>query len=70
MRVGRGCVRGNSYPSYINNMNNKNKGLCSSLGYHIFDYGQNGAAYQTSTTWENIVNHVWMIYGHGISNEF
>ena len=39
------------------------------MGNHVFDYGHKGAAYQMSTTWEKIVNHVGIIYGHNISNE-
>ena len=70
MRGRRGCGRGNSYHSHINNLNNKNKGLFSALGQHIFDYGKEGAADQMRTTWEKIANHIGTIYGHNISNDF
>ena len=65
----RGSGRGNRYPIHINNLNNKNKGLCSALGNHVFDYVQKVAADQMRTTWENIINHFGTIYGHDISNE-
>ena len=65
----RVCGRGNSYPSHIKNLNNKNKRLCSALIHHVFDYGQIWAVDQIRTTWKKIVNHVGMIYGHDISNE-
>ena len=67
--IGRGCGRGNRYTSHINNLNNNNKGLCSAMGHHVFDYVHKGAADQMRTTWEEIVNHVGTIYGHNISNE-
>ena len=66
---GRGCGRGNSYPSNINNLNNNNKGLFSALGHYLFNYVKKGSAHQMMTTWEKIVNHVRMVYGHDISNE-
>jgi hypothetical protein len=47
----------------------KHKGLCAALTYHVFEYGQKGAADQMRTTWEKIVHHVGTIYGHDISNE-
>jgi hypothetical protein len=66
---GTGCGRvrgrGSSYSGTVT----KHKGLCSSLGIHVFDYGQKGAADQMRTTWEKIVHHVGTIYGHDISNE-
>ena len=66
---GRCLGRGNSYSININNLNNNNKGLCSALGHHVFDYGQKEATYQTRKTWDKIVNHAGTIYGHNISNE-
>ena len=69
MRGGTSCWRGNSYPSDINNLNNKNKCLFSALGNHVFDNCQKGAAYQMMMTWNNIVNHYRTIYGNNISNE-
>ena len=65
----RGSGIWNSYLSHINNLNNKSKGLCSALGNHVFDYGHKGDADQMRATWDNIVNHVGMIYGHNLGNE-
>ena len=62
----RGCGRGKSYHSPINNLNDTNKGFCSDLGKHVFDYGNKWAADKMSITWDKIVNHVGTIYGHDI----
>ena len=69
-RGGRGCGIGNSYHSHINNVNNNNKELYSALVQNVFNYGEKEDAYQMRKTWENIVNHVRIIYGHNISNWF
>ena len=65
---GRGNGRGNNYPSHINNLNNNNKGLCSTMGHHVFGYGHKEATYKMRTTWENTINHVRAIYVHNIIN--
>ena len=60
---GRGRGSGHYTPT-----SNKNKGLCSALGQNIFDYDQKGEKDQMRTTWQNIVHHVEIVYGHDISN--
>ena len=48
---------------------NKHKGLCSTLGIHVFDYGQKTSSDQIKTTWKKLVHHVGTINGYDISNE-
>ena len=45
------------------------KGLCSALGIHVFDYGQNTSANQIRTAWGKLVHHVGTINGHDIRNK-
>ena len=55
--------------NYNNAGSSTKKGLCTTLGSHVFDYGQKAAADQMRTTWEKIVQMVGTTYGHDICNE-
>jgi hypothetical protein len=63
---GRGRGRGLNYTG--TNLPAK-KGLCTTLGTNIFDYGQKAAADQMRTSWEKLVQYVGTNYGQEISNE-
>jgi hypothetical protein len=45
------------------------KGLCANLGTNVFDYGQNSAAYQMRTSWENLAQYVGTNYGQDTRNK-
>ena len=45
------------------------KGLCTTLGSHVFDYGQKSAADQMRTSWEKLVQYVGTSCGQDIANE-
>ena len=65
-RGGRGRGRGQSYTGAGTAAK---KGLCTTLGTNVFDYGQKNVADQMRTTWEKLVQHVGTSYGQDISNE-
>ena len=65
-RGGRGRGRGQSYTGAATAAK---KGLRTSLGTNVFDYGQKNVADQMRTTWEKLVQHVGTSYGQDISNE-
>jgi hypothetical protein len=62
----RGCGRGQNYTRAPNA---SKKGLCSTLGSNVFDYGQKSAADQMRTSWEKLVQYVGTSYGQDISNK-
>ena len=68
VRGGRGRGRSERGYSY-SGANPKHKRLCSALGNHVFDYGQNSSTDQMRTTWDKLVHHVGTIHGHNISNK-
>ena len=61
---GRG--RGQNYSA---SATSAKKGLCTTLGTNVFDYGMKNAADQMRTSWEKLVNYVGTNYGQDISNE-
>ena len=63
---GRGRSRGVCSSPVINN---KRKGLCASLGEHVFTYNEKGAADQMRKKIKQIVEYTGTIYGQDISNE-
>jgi hypothetical protein len=63
-----GCCRGQSQ-NYTGSANAAKRGLCTNLGTHVFDYGQNSAADQMRTSWEKPVQYVGTNYGQDINNE-
>ena len=63
---GRGRGRG---LNYIGTNLPAKRGLCTTLGTNIFDYGQKVAADQMRTSWEKLVQYVGTNYGQDISNE-
>jgi hypothetical protein len=63
---GRGRSRGQNYTGA---RSASKKGLCTTLGSNIFDYGHKGAANQMRTSWEKLVQFVGTNYGQDISNE-
>ena len=65
---GGGRSRGRGH-NYSNAGSSAKKGLCITLGNHVFDYGQKAAADQMRTTWEKVVQMVGTDYGQDISNE-
>ena len=62
---GRGRSRGVCSSPVINN---KRKGLCASLGEHVFTYNEKGAADQMRTTLKQIFKYTGTIYKQDISN--
>ena len=65
-RGGRGRGRGQNYTGAASALK---KGLCTTLGNNVFDYGQKSAADQMRTSWEKLVQYVGTTYGQDISNE-
>ena len=65
-RGGRGRGRGQNYSG---STTSAKKGLCTTLGANVFDYGQKNAADQMRTSWEKLVHYVGTTYGQDISNE-
>jgi ribosomal protein L15 len=65
-RGGRGRGRGQNYTG---SANAANRGLCTNLGTHAFEYGQKSAEDQMRTSWENLVQYVGTNYGQDINNE-
>jgi hypothetical protein len=63
-RGGRG--RGHNYTGTTSTMK---KGLCTTLGSNVFDYGQKSSADQMRISWEKLVQYVGITYGQDISNE-
>ena len=45
------------------------KGLCSALGIHVFDYNHKAPADQIRATWEKLAHYVGTIHGYDISKE-
>ena len=66
-RGGRGNRGRGHY--YTGASNASKKGLCSTLGSHVFDYGQKNSADLYRTTWEKLTQYVGTAYGQDISNE-
>ena len=63
-------VRGRSDRGYsYYGATTKNKGLCSALGNHVFDYSQKAPEDQIIDTREKLVHHVGTIHGNDIVNE-
>jgi hypothetical protein len=65
---GRGRGRGRGL-NYTGTNQPAKKGLCTTLGTNIFDYGQKAAADQMRTSWEKLVQYVGTNYGQDISKE-
>ena len=65
-RGGRGRGRGQNYTGAANA---PKRGLCTTLGTNVFDYGHKAAADQMRTSWEKLVQYVGTNYGQDISNE-
>jgi ribosomal protein L15 len=63
---GRGRGRGQNYAGAAIALK---RGLCTTLGTNVFDYGQKSAADQMRTSWEKLVQYVGTNYGQDISNE-
>jgi hypothetical protein len=63
---GRGRGRGQNYAGAASALK---RGLCTTLGTNVFDYGQKAAADQMRTSWEKLVQYVGTTYGQDISNE-
>jgi hypothetical protein len=63
---GRGRGRGQNYTGAANALK---RGLSTTLGTNVFDYGQKSAADQMRTSWEKLVQYVGTTYGQDISNE-
>jgi hypothetical protein len=47
----------------------KKQGMCATLGPHVFDHGDRGAADQFKVTWEKLTTHVATQYGTDIGTE-
>jgi hypothetical protein len=65
-RGGNGRGRGQNYTG---SANSAKRGVCTNLGTKVFEYGQNSAADQMRTSWENLVQYVGTNYGKDINNE-
>ena len=65
-RGGRGRGRGQSYTAAASTAK---RGLCTTLGTNVFDYGQKSSADQLRTSWEKLVQYVGTNYGQDVSNE-
>jgi hypothetical protein len=65
-RRGRGRGRGQNYTG---SANAAKRDMCTNLGTHVFDYGQNSAADQMRTSWEKLVQYVGTNYGQDINNK-
>jgi hypothetical protein len=65
-RGGLGRGRGQNYTG---STNAAKKRLRTNLGTNVFEYGQNSAADQMRTSWENLVQYVGTSYGKVINNE-
>lgn len=65
-RGGRG--RGRGY-NYTGAGGGTKKGLCVTLGSHVYDYGQKNAADLMQTSWEKLVQYVGTTYGQDIANK-
>jgi hypothetical protein len=63
---GRGRGRGQNYSGAASALK---KGLCTTLGANVLDYGQKSAADQIRTSWEKLVQHVGTSYRQDICNE-
>ena len=63
---GRGRGRGHNYTGTTST---PKKGLCTTLGSNVFDYGQKSSADQMRISWEKLVQYVGITYGQDISNE-
>jgi len=66
---GRGSKNRGHGANYGNSGSTTKKGLCATLGSHVFDYGHKAAADQMRTTWEKVVQMVGTDYGQDICNE-
>jgi hypothetical protein len=62
----RGRGRGQNYSGAASALK---KGICTTLGANVFDYGQKSAADQIRTSWEKLVQHVGTSYGQDNCNE-
>ncbi len=63
---GHGHQRGQNYTG---TRTMPKSGLCAAHGNNGFDYGHRGAADQTQTSWEKLVQYVGTNYGQDISNK-
>jgi hypothetical protein len=43
--------------------------MCATLGPHVFDHGDRGAANQVKITWEKLITHVATQYGTDIATK-
>jgi hypothetical protein len=68
---GRGSGRGGRGRghNYTGTTSTPKKGLCTTLGSNVFDYGQKSSADQMRISWEKLVQYVGITYGQDISNE-
>jgi hypothetical protein len=76
-RGGRGCGGANRGgrsrgrgQNYTRSANAAKRGLYTNIGTNVFDYGQESAADQIRTSWENLVQYVGTNYGQDINNKF
>jgi hypothetical protein len=65
-RGGRGRGRGQNYSG---TSKASKRGLCTTLGNNVFNYGHKAAADQIQTSWENLVQYDGTKYRQDISNE-
>ena len=66
---GRGRGRGDRAGGRSSSTAPKKQGMCATLGSHVFDHGDRGAADQVKITWEKLTTHVATLYGTDIGTE-
>ena len=64
--VGRGICRASRGYNYYGDTT-KQKGLCSDLGIHVFDYSHKASTDKMRTTWGKLVHYVVSIHENYIS---